>query len=659
MSKKREFTSWKIVILFAFLILGIGLYIQPVCASNKENFIWGVNGHSYVNNPTYPKEKLNDQIRKAANLGVTHYRINMAPGYTNGVYDWSYMDSVVNTAETYGLKLYVVLYSSLGGTSQELNSLCHDIASHYGSRIEYYQMGNEQDNRCIISGDGSLTNMYDLAAYTDIREKLKAMSSGLKAGCPTAKRVINMGYKHTGFIELLNADGVEWDTTGLDWYSNMDGSSANMLTIVNKIGTYKQQEIIVSELNTRDGNMSKTEQEQADYIQQNAVNAYESGHPKLHGFFVYELLDEMAFTDGEGHYGLMYCDRSGNVGQEKIAYGAYKKTIMDCTHGIAAIEPGQILVDDDFESNETNTAPVGWSVTNGTNASCTVDDDTATSNKAMKLWDNSVSKTAVPAAQAITVHTFEPQNNKIVAEWDFKETVLGKYTGFCLQSGGTTAVEILTINTLTSGGVNYGQCLGYRDASGNKWGIQSMSSDTWYKVTIVADIQSKTYDIYVNNVLKINGAQFRNNVDSIDRIYFGTSIDWTTIYTYIDNVRVFMPQPTNAGMSGVKIIGGQFTDFQGNTILKSVGEANSVKANIAVMNLNDTATPFMMIVCEYGNKNCLEKIKSGIFELGAKDTMLFSEGFSNMEHVSGSTVRVFIWNNLEMMEPLGKKFELQ
>lgn len=313
------------LILISSIVM-TGLIPVPVFAAEREGFVWGVNGHS-PNFVAYPESKLEQQIKKAADLGITCYRTNLTPAYSNGAYNWKYIDNVIQTAEKYNIKIYAVIYDGLKQSKEELYQRAYDMASRYGTRIAYYQLGNEIDLQCMLGAqyDGSQSSHYNMTKYAELRDKLKSLSEGIKAGCPTAKRVINMTYKHTGFLELLQADGVEWDVNGLDWYSNMP----DMTAVVNKIGSYPQNEIIIAEINSRNGTLTSTEQDQADYIRIEAANAYDFGHPKLKGYFIYELLDESQKKGGEGKYGLVRTTTTGDFDGDKLAYGAYKQTISD------------------------------------------------------------------------------------------------------------------------------------------------------------------------------------------------------------------------------------------------------------------------------------------------------------------------------------------
>lgn len=292
----------------------------------RDGFIWGVNGHSKKQG-SYPASQLDNQLQKAADLGISHYRVDVEPSLAaNGSYDWTYMDQVINTAYNKGLKIYLVIYAKLTFTPAVLEQYGQDIAARYKGKIAYYQIGNEIDNDCILGSqyDGSQASHYNRAVYEAMRDKLIALGRGVRTGDPDAKRVINMCYRHTAFLEMLLADGVEWEVNGLDWYSNM----GDMTFTLNKLQSYPQPEILVAECNTFQGTLTWTEQAQAEYIVKTANQFYYNAPSKVKGFFVYELLDEPDRSSGEQHYGLVHSS-GGIIGAEKPAYGAYQAVIAN------------------------------------------------------------------------------------------------------------------------------------------------------------------------------------------------------------------------------------------------------------------------------------------------------------------------------------------
>lgn len=260
----------------------------------RDNFIWGVTGH-HLYTPSYPESKLDEQIQKVVGAGANTYRINYDPPYVNGVYDWPYMDNMVNACYNNGIKLYVVVYDSLGGDTTYLYNRAKDLATRYKGKIPYYQLGNEQDSNALISGDydGTQTSHYDTAKYTVIRDKINALLNGIKDGDPGARRVINIAYKHTGFLQLLNNDGLSWEGNAVDWYSDMGDISSTLSTMVG----FPQPEVMIGENNIRPGTYGNSEEQQRDYILNTIKQIYYYDSSKIKGYIEYELLDEPVLTE--------------------------------------------------------------------------------------------------------------------------------------------------------------------------------------------------------------------------------------------------------------------------------------------------------------------------------------------------------------------------
>ena len=294
---------------------------------HRNGFIWGVSGHGEPAGD-YPSSQLQEQIAKAAELGVGYYRVNVNPVYNKGNYDWRYMDQVINTAISKGLQVYLVMYSSLLGTAVDYERHATEIATRYKGKIAYYQLGNEVDNKCILSGhpDGSKTSHYDPLIYAELRDKILALGRGVRAGDKHAKRAINIAFKHTGFLDLLLQDNIPWEVNALDWYSHM----GNVDGTLEKLQSYPQSEIVIAESNIFNGTQTHTEEEQAAYIAQITNHVYYNSPSKVKGFYMYELLDEPSLSGGEAHYGLVRYENK-IIGPEKKAFGAYRDAIANKT----------------------------------------------------------------------------------------------------------------------------------------------------------------------------------------------------------------------------------------------------------------------------------------------------------------------------------------
>lgn len=306
-----------------------------VYTSNSGGVFNRKQGASTYSYPAYPAQHLEQQIRLAAELGVKMYRLNYTPETAES---FCYLDRVVALCEQFGLRLFLVIFDrSFHGCDypERIYESTKRIAARYKGRIAMYQISNEQD---IATLDlvhykdpiGDLPEQYDMEKYTDTRECFKAMIRGVKEGDPDAKTVINISWRHTGFLDMLSADGMEWDVNGLDWYYDLaDHGGNNLVATLDHLCSLPQPEVIVAEANAWEGDYRFTEQEQMEYNQKAMEFYYRYPNKKLTGFILYELLDEPDKECGEAHFGLVLNDRLGNIGRPKLTYHAIRASLAN------------------------------------------------------------------------------------------------------------------------------------------------------------------------------------------------------------------------------------------------------------------------------------------------------------------------------------------
>jgi hypothetical protein len=185
--------------------------------------------------------------------------------------------------------------------------------------------------------------------------------------------------------------------------------------------------------------------------------------------------------------------------------------------------PGGTLLDENFNAGTTGSAPAGWTISAPSNTTVTVAAVPSTSDKSMKIYDNNASN------YATAKKTFTPQTGTVTLEWKYKETVAGKYPKFYIQSGSTVAIQMYVHE--------WGPQLAYLDPVQNI-NIALVSSDTWYTVKVVANVATDTFDVYMDNVLKLSNVPFTTPVSNIDTILFGSDNGLKGTTLYIDNVKV-------------------------------------------------------------------------------------------------------------------------
>jgi len=174
-----------------------------------------------------------------------------------------------------------------------------------------------------------------------------------------------------------------------------------------------------------------------------------------------------------------------------------------------------------FNDGTAGQPPAGWTITNSSNCSALIDNTPSVQNKSVKMTDTNTS------GQSIMKKTFTTQSNLLIAEWKFMEPAGGKWPYFKILNGST---EAITLNS-GSGRINF---IG---STGVNQPVMPINLNTWYTVKLVVDIPNKQYDIYVNDVLKVVRASFRNPSTSLNTIQFQTGYSAPNGATlYVDDV---------------------------------------------------------------------------------------------------------------------------
>lgn len=266
-----------------------------------------------IDDTSYPAAGVVGQIAMAAALGVGYYRVDfLVPTTDAGSTDWSWYDAVV----------------AAGQSDAWLQGQVSMLVTRYAGQIPLYQLQNEMDGVCITSSgvDGSSTDHYKPEVYGPVRDRMAAIGAGVRASDSQAGLVVNITWKHTGFLQLLNddhLDHLDYDVNGLDWYWGMD----DMLAVLQVMDGFPQNQILLTELDIDGGTQSSTEAQQADYLT-TAIHTLKASAPaKVQGVYVYELLDQPAWDASQAHYGLVNVNADGSWGPRKQAYGTYSHLI--------------------------------------------------------------------------------------------------------------------------------------------------------------------------------------------------------------------------------------------------------------------------------------------------------------------------------------------
>lgn len=284
-----------------------------------------------------------EQVNKAKELGV---------GWTRIVYDYENAnpfarnDAIIDALKAKGINTMLVIeHNPAKGTSNMYGQGYNDgfsIASHYRGKVSFYQLANEGSAQVVKSGNpiGDSKSDFDEGKYQELLGYLKGLSDGISKADPNATKVVSMVFTHTGYLDRLRDDGLDYDVIGIDWYDWMGAFSAKRLgsgqLLYDKLRSFgKPLEFVEINILPKvgpDGKMRDQvdEQHQADYI--TAVGDWAFNHRDwVKGFYVLELVDNVNNPSPYKEYfglikGVMTAT-GGSLGATRQAFGAYRDLI--------------------------------------------------------------------------------------------------------------------------------------------------------------------------------------------------------------------------------------------------------------------------------------------------------------------------------------------
>jgi uncharacterized protein DUF4214 len=196
-------------------------------SADKLNF--GLNGHPFSGQAYFNSGGVDfaTQISLVQNANLTWYRVTTpAPG-SGGNY--SQMDLLLNKAQAAGIQLLPVLIPVVDRNTDTLAQLysesysgAFNIVQRYKASIHVWEISNEEDVYSILGPayNGDTINEYDPARLAISEAILHGLADGARAADSGCVRIVNFGWIHTGFIELLENDAIPYDVLGIHWYAN-------------------------------------------------------------------------------------------------------------------------------------------------------------------------------------------------------------------------------------------------------------------------------------------------------------------------------------------------------------------------------------------------------------------------------------------------------
>lgn len=299
----------------------------------SNTFQLGINGHPLSTAP-YLNVPPTTQIQMIKTLGMKNYRIAVLTDSYGKLNSYDY-PPLKAAADNGGIKLIPCLVPRTLDLNVSTNQAYTDgknigqgFGTLYGKDFDYYELGNELEIRIIKAGThGNKPEDYNLAGFRVLAAYLKGMDEGLKLGDFGAKTIINAGWVHYAYLEMLEDAGVNFDIVGYHWYSNMEGNvnkTFNIPDITVKLAETFKKPIWFTEVNFRNGSMNGKELEETDWLKFFIKKC--KANPWVKGFQVYELLDEPQISKPEEkEYGLVkwtsqYSSWQYKAGASSVAY---------------------------------------------------------------------------------------------------------------------------------------------------------------------------------------------------------------------------------------------------------------------------------------------------------------------------------------------------
>ena len=273
-------------------------------ANYTEPFQWGVTmGPSDLGN--YQPEIWRKQIKVVKNLGAGWIRLRWD---SQNADPFTRNDDEISYLTQYGLQTLLIIEQdprknyNVDNYKDGFND-GYSIASHYKDKIKFYQLINEGGAQSLREPtmNGQDASQYDETKYVKVSAYLRGLSEGIAKADPSAWRIVSLSYTHTGYLDKLINDKIDFDMIGLDWYDWMGPiqdkkmDSGGMFT--DKLKSY-QKPLIFTEVNAVPHGATKNSQaktivdenQQSQTISQTADWAW-ANKDYVKGFYVLSLLD--------------------------------------------------------------------------------------------------------------------------------------------------------------------------------------------------------------------------------------------------------------------------------------------------------------------------------------------------------------------------------
>src|SRR5690606_9299240 len=183
-------------------------------------------------NLDYAVGSISHQIELLKEHQLEYYRVDITTNDDGSVNTYpAKFDELLRLTTEKGIKILPVIkidkqLADYSHTTEQAYSLgrkqANGFITKYGNVFEYYELGNEQENRILYKNtNGMRVEDYDPQKLEVLVSYFKGMIDGIKTISPNAKIMITGGWLHWGYFEFLEKEEVNYDIISWHWYSNM------------------------------------------------------------------------------------------------------------------------------------------------------------------------------------------------------------------------------------------------------------------------------------------------------------------------------------------------------------------------------------------------------------------------------------------------------
>ncbi len=200
---------------------------------------------------------------------------------------------------------------------------------------------------------------------------------------------------------------------------------------------------------------------------------------------------------------------------------------------------GATILSQNFDDEPTGSVPQGWVVENPSICSLRVNETVryGETGKSARFMDHTTE------GFSYVGRTFNPQYGSITLEFAMRSDFLNELM-FYIDDGNVAyhspnGANIYFVPDGSSIGGDLEYYDGYQTHPFGKWLLE-----TWYVIKMVIDVPQNTYDVYVDDILKVVGAPFRlfGTVTQLSRIQFGATTHLVPI-GHIDEISISSTTP--------------------------------------------------------------------------------------------------------------------